>query len=131
MRAPVLVVSALLVLLPVACHKTPTYSPSEAAQRTDQLAKLRTEIYTLAEAHGCKAAAGCRVAGIGYNRCGGPRQHVVYCGAATDEVTLTRKIDELTKLEEEDAKHVSDPPPCKQAVAPAPELAEGVCRAKL
>ena len=42
-----------------------------------------------------------------------------------------RKIDELTKLEEEDAKHVSDPPPCKQAVAPAPELAEGVCRAKL
>ena len=130
MRAPLLVTSLLLVLLPVACHPKPDYGPSEATQRTDRLGKLRNEILELATPRGCKTAAGCKTASVGYNRCGGPRQYIVYCGQGADESTLNSKLEELRKLEEDDAQHEVEPPPCKKVPAPTVELADGVCRAK-
>lgn len=121
----------VLALAPVACRPRPPPPPSEAALHADRLGKLRSEIADLTPSRGCAKASECRVVGIGHNRCGGPRQHIVYCGKGADEAALARKNDELTKLEEEDDKKLVEPPPCKKSVAPQIEMVDSVCRAKL
>jgi hypothetical protein len=132
MRSPLLWIAAgaLTLALPSCQKKPPSYGPSEAQIRTDRLGKLRNEILALTPPTGCDKAAECKVIGVGYNRCGGPRQHVVYCGKGADEAALREKTDELHKLEEEEAQLQGEPPPCKKAEPPQVELASGSCRAR-
>jgi hypothetical protein len=118
-------------LTPIACQKKPPkYGPSEAQVRNDRLGKLRNEILGLTPPRGCEKVEQCKALGLGYNRCGGPRQYVVYCGQGADEGALQEKTAELLKLEEEEATHQGEPPPCKKMAAPPIELVDGSCRAK-
>lgn len=121
----------LLVAASASCRKTPSYGPSEAQVKSERLGKLRNEILTMTTPRGCKAAGECKAAGVGYNRCGGPRQYIVYCGKGVDESSLSSKREELEKLEEDEAKKQGEPPPCKKASEPQVEFADGACRAKL
>lgn len=127
---PHLLALTLLAFSPLACKKTPNYAPSEAQVQADRLGKLRNEIQAMTPARGCSKAAECKIAGVGFNRCGGPRQHVVYCPGKTDASALQSKLDELSKLEEEEEKKKGEPPPCKKAQEPQIEFVDGSCRAK-
>jgi len=136
MRPPPLRIAAgalalAALMLPSCQKKQPNFGPSEAQIRTDRLGKLRNEILALTPPTGCDKAAECKVIGIGYNRCGGPRQHVVYCGKGADEAALQEKTDELRRLEEEEAQLQGEPPPCKKVEPPQVELADRSCRAKI
>lgn len=118
------------LLLPVACKKTPNYGPSETQVQADRIGKLRNEILTMAPPRGCQKVAECKALELGYNRCGGPRQYLVYCSNGVDASSLKGKTDELLSLEKEDAEKQGEPPPCKKIDTPQIELVDGSCRAK-
>lgn len=128
MRRTAMILGCLLV---ASCQrKAPNYGPSEAEVKIDRLGKLRNEIAALTPPRGCQKVSECKAHPLGYNRCGGPRQFVVYCSQGVDGEALQRKSDELHQLEEEEAKSQGEPPPCKKAVEPQVELVDGSCRSK-
>lgn len=122
--------AAVALLLPVACKKNPSYGPSENQVQAERIGKLRNEILAMAPPRGCQKAAECQVLELGYNRCGGPRQYLVYCSNGADASSLKAKTDELLSLEKEEAEKQGEPPPCKKIDTPQIELVDGSCRAK-
>lgn len=126
-----LALASLAALALVGCRKKPVYGPSESQVKAERIGKARSDIISIATPRGCSKASECKVVGIGYNRCGGSRQHIVYCSHGVDESTLRARTDELLKLEEDEASHQGEPPPCKKVPEPSVELVDGACRAKL
>src|SRR5688572_10005379 len=65
-----------------------------AADRA-HLVQLEERAHALAKSSGCDTAAACGVAPLGWRGCGGPRDYVVYCRAATDTTALHRVLEQL------------------------------------
>lgn len=109
----------------VGCARRQVEEPS----KPDRVGDLRREINELASPRGCKAASECRIADVGYNSCGGPRVHLVYCGTSTDAEKLSQKLAELESAEEERGDPVDSK--CIKPKRPDVELVNDLCRAKL
>ncbi|MBC7791116.1 MAG: hypothetical protein H7Z74_14310 [Anaerolineae bacterium] len=93
------------------------------------VARLEEDARALAKTEGCAGTGECKAAPMGAKACGGPRAWIVYCPLTTDEVALTRKLDELREAEERynrESGLVSD---CALLTEPRVELNNGVCRA--
>ena len=70
-----------------------------AADDTARVTRLEREARALVRETGCVSASSCRAAPVGSRACGGPREYVVYCAAATDTVALLRALEELGRAE--------------------------------
>jgi hypothetical protein len=104
--------------------------PGPATPEQTKVARLMNEIAEMTRSRGCEKSQECKAIGVGYTECG-PRQYIVYCPRSTEEALLQEKVDELSKLEQAEAKHQSDPLPCRPLPNPEPEVFNGACRAKL
>ncbi|HEU4411416.1 MAG TPA: hypothetical protein VFS43_39560 [Polyangiaceae bacterium] len=105
--------------------------PPPLTPEQQKIARLQDEILAMMQPRGCATAKECKAAGLGYGGGCGPRQYVVYCPRNVDDALLQQRLDELTKLEEAEAKRQAEPPPCRAPSPPEAEVLDGVCRAKL
>lgn len=72
-----------------------------AGESSPELAKLRREIADLVGPARCMNLVQCRIAGVGFNACGGPAEYVVYSWMSTDKAALETKIAEYNFLQED------------------------------
>ena len=130
-RRPVIAI----VLVAFACTSPPAgeQPPADTAPVTGTIdnamvAKLEQEARALAKTEGCASTGQCKAAPMGAKACGGPRAWIVYCPLATDEVGLTRKLDELRAAEERYNRETGLVSDCAMLNEPSVELSNGVCR---
>ncbi|HEX8694683.1 MAG TPA: hypothetical protein VF746_19820 [Longimicrobium sp.] len=102
------------------------------AQESDsaRIARLEREARALARADGCREGAQCRTAPVGSRPCGGPREYVVYCAAATDSAALFAKLAELARAEDEYNRRRGLASTCEFREPPQVGLSGGTCRAR-
>lgn len=133
-----ILVSSLLALL--ACNRksvqpessgeraagTPVSSEEAGRKLIDS---LETQARAAAKADGCNSSADCRAAPIGVRGCGGPRDFIVYCAAATDSAELYRRIAVADSAEAAYNKEHSVISTCELRMPPAVEARNGSCMA--
>jgi hypothetical protein len=90
--------------------------------------QLETEARELVVAEGCTDVSQCRAAPVGVQACGGPRDYVVYCSAATDENALLRALKRLEQREERFNRQCDVVSICVFLLEPQLELVNGVCQ---
>jgi hypothetical protein len=123
------------ILLLAACARqeeppVPDQTPSE--NRGVDLAlvqELEQRARALAKTEGCDRADQCATAPVGAKACGGPRTHIVYCRATTDEAALLRALDELKRAEEEYNRAEGIVSNCMLEMPPQVRLEGRVCMA--
>jgi hypothetical protein len=93
-----------------------------------ELVQLETEARELVVAEGCTDVSQCRAAPVGVQACGGPRDYVVYCSAATDENALLRALKRLEQREERFNRQCDVVSICVFLLEPQLELVNGVCQ---
>ncbi len=135
MNARILLLGPLLVVTfacssPPATEQQPTDPPpTSSAINQATVAKLEAEARALAKTEGCASSGQCKAAPMGSKPCGGPREYIVFCPLTTNELALTRKLDELRVAEERYNREnglISD---CRFVTEPRVEAVNGVCRA--
>jgi hypothetical protein len=104
--------------------------PSPPTPEQSKITRLMGEITEMTRPRGCATSKECKTVGVGYGGCA-PRQYIVYCPRNVEEALLQQRLDELSKLEQAEAEHQGEPPPCRPPATPEPEVFEGACRAKL
>lgn len=95
-----------------------------------EISRLEERARALARVDGCDSVAQCKAAPVGERACGGPREYIVYCSAATDEAALLATLDTLRTTEmrlNEIEQAVST---CEYRMPPEMEVVGGSCRAK-
>ena len=126
--APFLVVAFACSSPPVGEQPVDTPPASSVIDKAT-VAKLEAEARALVKTEGCASSGQCKAAPLGAKPCGGPRAYVVFCPLTTNELALTRKLDELRLAEERYNREnglVSD---CGMVTEPRVESVNGVCRA--
>ena len=110
-----------------------TIAPPATVQDTnvaeqERLTRLEREARALAHTEGCEAVSQCRTAPVGWRRCGGPRDFLVYCAARTDTIALFRKLAELEAAEKEYNLRSGMMSSCVMRVPARVSLTSGRCR---
>jgi hypothetical protein len=90
--------------------------------------ELESQARSLAVVEGCMEASQCKTAAVGAMACGGPRDYLVYCSAATDEDALLRKLARLQRSEEQYNQQCGGASICVFASEPQVDLVNGVCQ---
>ena len=105
--------------------------PQAGQQRCEpeELQQLESEALALAVAGGCEDVSQCRAAPVGILACGGPRGHVVYCAATTDEGALQRALARLARREARFNRQCDIFSICIFIAEPELELVGSECRA--
>lgn len=122
-----------LIALVSACARSAQHGrDSSSAQKpagndTARMARLEREARALASTTGCETAAACRTAPVGVRGCGGPRDYLVYCPAATDTAALLRKLDELSRVEAAYNEREGVISTCQMRLPPAVSVSGGRC----
>lgn len=102
-RGRVLLVA--LVVATAACAQqeeppAPGRQPDEITPTLARVQELEQKARAIARADGCDRLEQCATAPVGAKACGGPRTHLVYCKATTNEDELLGVLDELKRTEE-------------------------------
>jgi hypothetical protein len=100
-----------------------------AADRA-HLAQLEERAHALAKSSGCDTAGACGVAPLGWRACGGPRDYLVYCRAATDTIELLRVLEELRRAESDFNEKSGTMSTCEMRLPPEIDLRGGRCEAR-
>jgi hypothetical protein len=74
--------------------------PGDVTPTLSRVQELEQRARSMARSDGCDRLDQCATAPVGAKACGGPRTHLVYCKATTDEAELLRVLDELKRTEE-------------------------------
>lgn len=94
----------------------------------ERLSRLEREARELARTDGCDSLSQCRMAPLGWRSCGGPRDYIAYCAAATDTVALFRKLAELEAAEKDYNLKSGMMSTCVMRQPPQISLSGGKCR---
>jgi len=135
MNARILLLGPLLVVAfacssPPATEQQPTDPPpTSSVINQATVAKLEAEARALAKTEGCTSSGQCKAAPMGSKPCGGPREYIVFCPLTTNELALTRKLDELRVAEERYNRENGLMSDCAMVTEPRVEAVDGVCRA--
>ena len=124
-----------LLVLAIACSSPPAAEqpadPQPASSVFDKatVAKLEAEARALVKTEGCAGSGQCKAAPLGAKPCGGPRAYLVFCPLTTNELALTRKLDELRVAEERYNRESGLMSDCAMVTEPRVEAVNGICRA--
>lgn len=77
------------------------YGGTTYADQTAEMARLRNDIDALIGAAVCSNLVNCRIAALGVDACGGPKEYLVYSWRSTDKAALEIKIAEFNLAQEE------------------------------
>jgi hypothetical protein len=89
---------------------------------------IESQARTMAVPSGCSDVSQCKSAAVGAMACGGPRDYLVYCSAATDEAALLRTLSQLQRSEEQHNQQCGGFSICIFISEPQVELVNGVCQ---
>ena len=71
------------------------------ADESPELARLRNDLTALIGPAICSNLVNCRIAALGVDACGGPREYLVYSWRSTDKAALEIKIAEYNLAQED------------------------------
>lgn len=78
----------------------PERQPNDVVATLARVQELEQKARAIARADGCDRLDQCATVPVGAKPCGGPRTHLVYCQATTNEDELFGVLDELKRTEE-------------------------------
>mgnify|MGYP001178112327 CR=1 FL=1 len=99
----------------------------EKAAANAELARLRSEISALVGPAVCSNLVNCRIAALGVDACGGPREYLVYSWRSTDKADLETKIAEYNLAQEEPQKKDRGAGACAVLPEPVAACVNGRC----
>ena len=97
----------------------------EKAAANAELTRLRSDIHALIGPAICANLVNCRIAALGVDACGGPKEHLVYSWRSTDKAALEIKIAEYN-LAQEDMQR-KDKGACAALPEPVAACVNGRC----
>ena len=71
------------------------------ADESPELVRLRSDIHALIGPAICANLVNCRIAALGVDACGGPKEYLVYSWRSTDKAALEIKIAEYDLAQED------------------------------
>src|SRR5919106_5732407 len=99
----VLLIAAVVAVAACAQQEEPPaleQQPNDLTPTLTRVQELEQKARAIARADGCDRLDQCATAPVGAKACGGPRTHLIYCKATTNEDELFRVLDELKRTEE-------------------------------
>jgi hypothetical protein len=97
------------------------------AQENAELARLRSEITALVGPARCSNLVNCRIAALGVDACGGPKEYLVYSWRSTDQAALDIKIAEYNLAQEDVRKKDKGAGACTALPQPVAACLNGRC----
>lgn len=101
--------------------------PPAPEQTREYLQALEQQARAIARQDGCDRLDQCATAPVGAKACGGPRTHLVYCRATTNEQELYRVLEELRLAEEAYIREAGIGSDCAFIGPPSVTLAGSSC----
>ncbi len=106
---------------------SPEQRPNDLTPTLARVQELEQKARAIARADGCERLDQCATAPVGAKACGGPRTHLVYCKATTNEGELFRVLDELKRTEEAYNRAEGRISDCSIAAPPSVQLEGSTC----
>jgi hypothetical protein len=103
------------------------YGGTTYADQTAEIARLRKDIDELIGPAVCSNLVNCRIAALGVDACGGPREYLVYSWRSTDKAALEIKIAEFTLAQEEPQSKDKGAGACTVLPQPVAACVNGRC----
>jgi len=114
---------ALMVVVPMLGAHGGTVSADEGPE----LARLRNDIAALVGPAVCANLVNCRIAAMGVDACGGPKEYLVYSWRSTDKAALEVKIAEYNLAQEDMQKKDKGASACAALPEPVAACINGRC----
>ena len=118
---------AMIRLLTVVFLALGACAGAACADERPELARLRREITALVGPAVCSNLVNCRVAALGVDACGGPKEYLVYSWRSTDKADLETKIAEYNLAQEEPQKKDQGVGACAALPEPVAACVNGRC----
>ncbi|MGQ0715056.1 MAG: hypothetical protein ACT4PJ_15250 [Gemmatimonadaceae bacterium] len=122
-------VAAMLVV--AACAQQEEFPGPNERPSAARVQELEARARSIARMDGCDRLDQCAAAPVGAKACGGPRTYLVYCKATTDELELSRVLEELRRVEEAYNREAEIGSDCAYVSAPALRLEGRTCGAAI
>ena len=100
---------------------------SASADESPEIVRLRNDINALIGPAICANLVNCRIAALGLDACGGPKEYLVYSWRSTDKADLETKIAEYNLAQEEPQKKDQGVGACAALPEPVAACVNGRC----
>jgi hypothetical protein len=97
------------------------------ADQIAEIARLRNDINALIGPAVCSNLVNCRIAALGVDACGGPKEYLAYSWRSTDKAALEIKIAEYNLAQEEPQSKNTEAGACAVLPQPVAACVNGRC----